>query len=154
MTERFETFVTTIANLNRCIQRIKAREMAAIGMKGTQTMCLYTLGRSADGLTAAQLCRECGEDKAAISRTVKELTELGCTAEVGNPGKRSYRAKIVLTEKGRQVLAYIDERVSRVLATVDDSMNSVQRRNFYTVLEDISARLTDYAQQGEAAPQK
>ena len=73
MLDRFHSFVAGIAECHRYIQRIKSAEMTEFGLKGTHVMCIFFLNRSADGLTAAQLSQQCGEDKAAISRTVAEL---------------------------------------------------------------------------------
>lgn len=75
MFDRFETFTTTITQINRCIQKIKSHEIGSWGLKGTHVMCLYSLGKKPEGLTAAQLSKVCGEDKAAVSRTISELTE-------------------------------------------------------------------------------
>lgn len=63
MFDRFETFATTIATINRYVQKIKSMEMKTLGLKGTHVMCLYSLGKHPEGLTATQLCRLCGEDK-------------------------------------------------------------------------------------------
>ena len=86
MFDRFETFATTIATINRYVQKIKSMEMKTLGLKGTHVMCLYSLGKHPEGLTATQLCRLCGEDKAAISRTITELTEKDLCAP-RRPGK-------------------------------------------------------------------
>src|SRR5699024_11963085 len=43
VTDRFETFVLTINRIYRCIQRIKDREMEALGLKGSHVMCLFQL---------------------------------------------------------------------------------------------------------------
>ena len=75
MFDRFETFVTTISTIHRYMQKIKSTEMKTLGLKGTHVMCLYSLGKHPEGLTATQLCRLCGEDKAAISRAITELTD-------------------------------------------------------------------------------
>ena len=48
-------------------------EMTELGLKGTHVMCLFFLHHTPEGLTAAQLCQLCAEDKAAISRTIATL---------------------------------------------------------------------------------
>ena len=57
MTERFETFVLSINQIYRCIQKIKSREMVELGLKGTHVMCLFQLGQHPEGLTAAELAQ-------------------------------------------------------------------------------------------------
>ena len=87
MLNRFEEFVTGITECHRYIQRIKSMEMTELGLKGNHVMCLYYLARSPEGLTAAQLCALCCEDKAAISRTLAELENKGYLKNA-EPGKK------------------------------------------------------------------
>ena len=75
MTDRFETFVLTINRIYRCIQRIKDREMEALGLKGSHVMCLFQLRQHPEGLTAAELAERSLEDKAAVSRALARLEE-------------------------------------------------------------------------------
>ena len=77
MEKRFETFVLSILELNRQMQRIKALEAQPLGLQANQVMCLYYLGSAREGLTAAQLTGLCREDKAAVSRTLAQLVERG-----------------------------------------------------------------------------
>ena len=67
MEERFETFTVLITRISRSIKRIKADEMADFELKGPHVSCLYYLSQR-DGMTAAELCERCDEDKAAICR--------------------------------------------------------------------------------------
>ncbi len=149
MTDRFETFAKTIAEMNRCMQKIKSREMAALGLKSTHVMCLYSLGKAEEGLTASQLCNICREDKAAISRSVSELAEKEYIYLDMPDEKRAYRTKIFLTEKGREAAAYINERVEHVLNVVGEGMSDSQREAFYESLFLIAGRLQRYADKEE-----
>lgn len=72
MEERFETFTVLITRISRSIKRIKADEMADFELKGPHVSCLYYLSQQ-DGMTAAELCERCDEDKAAISRSLDDL---------------------------------------------------------------------------------
>lgn len=150
MLDRFGTFAITIASINRSIQKIKSLEMKALNLKGTHVMCLYFLGKEPEGLTASQLCRLCGEDKAAISRTLSELSEKDYIHPAPSPsassGKRGYRARIFLTEKGKSSIAYINHRVSHVLAIADPGLTDQQREDFYHTLALISDQLKAYIQ--------
>ena len=76
MEERFETFTVLIARISRGIKRIKADEMADFELKGPHVSCLYYLSQQ-DGMTAAELCERCDEDKAAISRSLDDLEKNG-----------------------------------------------------------------------------
>ena len=75
--EQFESFTAAVTRAYKCLQKIKNRETERMGLKGSHVMCLYYIGKTPGGLTAAELCRLCHEDKAAISRTLVDLTERG-----------------------------------------------------------------------------
>lgn len=141
MLDRFETFATAIASINRCIQKIKDTEMRALGLRGIHVMCLYRLGKASEGLTASQLCALCAEDKAAVSRTIKDLTAQGYIRAEGQPGKRAYRARIFLTEKGQEAIAYILSRVEVILTAAGEGLGEEQRAAFYAALALIEENL-------------
>lgn len=144
MLDRFETFATTIATINRYVQKIKSMEMKTLGLKGTHVMCLYSLGKHPEGLTATQLCRFCGEDKAAISRTITELTEKDFVHSEASREKRAYRAKISLTEKGKSTMGYINDRVNHAVDVVGNGLTDNQRETFYQALSLICDNLKIY----------
>lgn len=154
MLDRFGTFATTIASIYRSIQKIKSLEMKTLDLKGTHVMCLYFLGKEPEGLTASQLCRLCGEDKAAISRTVADLTRKSYVRNMdsvpSSPSKRAYRTRIVLTDKGVSSIAYINERVNHVLDMVGPDLDENQRNDFYRTLTQISDHLKKYIQTEES----
>lgn len=144
MFDRFETFATTIATINRYVQKIKSMEMKTLGLKGTHVMCLYSLGKYPEGLTATQLCQFCGEDKAAISRTITELTEKDFVRSEASREKRAYRARIFLTEKGKSTMDYINDRVNHAVDVVGNGLTDDQRETFYQALSLICDNLKIY----------
>lgn len=146
MIDRFETFATSIALIHKYIQRIKTNEMNALGLKGKYAMCLYSLGKSPDGLTASELCRVCGEDKAAISRAISELEEKELVFADKYTDKRAYRAKVFLTKKGKETISYINQRIEYILDVIGDELSDVQRGDFYRYLALITDNLKSYAQ--------
>ena len=75
MINRFELFTTTITQIYKNLQRIKMQEMSGFELRGTYVMCMFELNRNPEGLTITQLSQLCGEDKAAISRTISELVK-------------------------------------------------------------------------------
>ena len=101
------------------------------------------------GLTAAELSRTSGEDKAAISRTVAELEEKGYVRLDVPADKRAYRSKIMLTEKGRETAAYIDRRADEALAAGSAGLTDAQRAQLYATLGQIAENLERYLQEGE-----
>lgn len=99
MEERFETFTVLITRISRSIKRIKADEMADFELKGPHVSCLYYLSQQ-DGMTAAELCERCDEDKAAISRSLDDLEKNGYITCASGAGKR-YKSPLRLTERGQ-----------------------------------------------------
>ncbi len=149
MFDRFETFSTTISFINKCVQKIKTNEMLPVGLKGSHVMCIYTLGKETDGLTASQLSKKCGEDKAAISRTLKELLDMKYIYPVSFTKKRVYRTKMLLTEKGKQVLSSIKEKINKALDFVGEGISESERIAFYNSLSIIASNLKTYVNQME-----
>lgn len=76
--ERFEVFTASIGKTYKCIQKIKLVEAERAGIKANHVMYLHYLGKNAKGLTPIELSKYCLEDKAAVSRTILDLTKKGC----------------------------------------------------------------------------
>lgn len=139
MNQRFQSFVTGITICYKYIQRIKSVEMTSFGLKGTHAMCIFFLHHNPQGLTAAQLCQLCAEDKAAISRTLASLQKEGYLES----GEKKYRAALRLTGKGREVACQVDELVAQWVGFGGDGLTEEERTIFYKCLEHISGNLRD-----------
>lgn len=140
MLNRFGAFVGGVTACYKYIQRIKSMEMTELGLKGTHAMCLFHLHRHGDGLTAAQLCQLCGEDKAAISRTLSELEARGYLHTPEHAGKK-YRALLCLTQDGEAVAQRIDGLIAGWVSAGGDGLTREEREEFYRVLEHIAGNL-------------
>ena len=138
MLNRFEDFVTGITECHRYIQRIKAMEMTEFGLKGTHVMCLYYLRRNPAGLTAAQLCGLCAEDKAAISRTVSELRSRGYITTLS---EKAYRAMLTLTAAGQELARKFDHLIEGWVTAGGDGLTDEERVDFYKSLSAIAENL-------------
>lgn len=147
MLQRFQAFVTGITECHRHIQRIKSMEMTELGLKGTHVMCLFYLNQSPQGLTSAQLCQLCAEDKAAVSRTVAELEGLGYLTAALPDGKK-YRAPLCLTPKGRQAAQRINSLVEQWVCIGGDGLTDEERTAFYSTLEKIAVNLKTKVEKG------
>lgn len=145
--DRFEAFSLSVLELNRCLQKIKDMEAKRYGLRAGHVMCLYHLGRSPQGLTASQLKESCREDKAAISRCVRELMLKGL---VVTETERTYRARIQLTEDGKEMARRIDERVAAVLDAIGSDLTEQQREQLYSTLEIILQNMEDYLARQDA----
>lgn len=139
MVNRFQSFVGGITACYRYIQRIKSMEMTELGLKGTHVMCLFFLHHNPDGLTAAQLCQLCAEDKAAISRTVKILKENGYISS----GEKKYRAVLKLTEAGSEKAQRLGELIEHWVGLGGDGISDSDRDTFYRVLDVIAENLRE-----------
>ncbi len=137
MVQRFETFVSGITMCYKYIQRIKSTEMVELGLKGAHAMCLFFLYEEPSGLTAAELCRLCNEDKAAISRTMATLREQQYIQSEGN----AYRAKWCLTERGKAITERVRELAGQWVGFGGEGLSEHEREVFYKVLEHISGNL-------------
>ena len=140
MKQRFETFVTAIAQINRSIQRLKSQEMAGFGLKGTNVMCLFQLRRHPEGLTSVQLSQLCDEDKAAISRSLSELREKGLI-HIPDSAEKRYRVPMVLTEAGAAVTEQMDRKIIDAVLTAAQGYSREERETFYHVLLQIADNL-------------
>ena len=137
--ERFSSFTVLIANINRCIRRIKAEEMAEYNLKSPHVSCLYYLYHS-EGLTAKELGDICGEDKAALSRSIEFLVSEGYLSCPSSTKKR-YKSPLVLTERGREVARDLADKVDGVLVLAGDGMSDDERDIFYRCLALINENL-------------
>ena len=146
MEERFETFTVLIARISRSIKRIKADEMADFELKGPHVSCLYYLSQR-DGMTAAELCERCDEDKAAISRSLDDLEKNGYITCTSGAGKR-YKSPLRLTERGKAVGRAIGEKVCDHLrqrgipaTRYHAGLSEAERQTMYRALALVSENL-------------
>ena len=142
MLQRFEAFVTGITVCYKYIQRIKSAEMSEFGLKGTHVMCMFFLHHNPGGLTAAQLCQLCAEDKAAISRTIATLAEQGYI----DGSDKKYRAPLTLTDTGKALAVKMDALIEQWVGLGGDGLTEEERSAFYYALERISSNLKEQAE--------
>lgn len=148
MISRFEQFSFVISGIYRYIQKIERNEMVKRGYKGAFALYLATLNRYEKGLSAVQLCEVCDKDKAAVSRIIAEMTEKGLV-EKGKDGHKGYRAKITLTEKGKETADYVAERAHLAVCSVSGEMMSEEERDlFYNTLDVIYKNLQKVSKEG------
>lgn len=142
MVSRFEQFSFVISAIYRHIQIIERNEMEKLGMKGVFVQYLELLHRYPEGITSSQICETFVVDKAAVSRTIKEMEGFGLVSRQGN----SYRAKICLTEKGTQVAEYVLTRTAKAVEMAGLPIDD--RPALYTSLEHISNILQKLSKEG------
>ena len=140
MISKYELFSAAVSCMYHDIQRIERVEMAKFGLKGPQAQCLLALDQHPEGIPAVQLCEICEKDKAAVSRTVSELEQAGLVCRSEKNGSR-YRAKLTLTEKGKEVATTVNQRAKLAVEQAGEGLDDSQREVFYRVLALIAGNL-------------
>ena len=148
MQERFEMFTVLINRISRDIRKIKNPEMTAYHLRSTHISCLYYI-YSLDGVTAAELCEHCEEDKATVSRALCYLEDNGFIYRNTDCSKR-YKSPLYLTDKGQAAGKRIAEKISGVLDIIGRTLTKDERAAFYRNLSAISRILDDIAQNCKA----
>ena len=144
----FEQFLYIISKIHRQIQKIERTEMVKHGYKGAFAQYLATLRRYEEGLTSSELCEICDKDKAAVSRIIAEMEEKGLV-EREKKIVRTYRSKITLTEKGKELAEYVSETSRAAVAAVSGGIfDEVDREMVYDTLDNLYLRLQKVADEG------
>lgn len=143
--QRFEEFTKNISLASKCIAKIKAHEMKRFGLGSGNVMCLFFLGQNPHGLTPAELCELCGEDKAGISRSLSTLREKGYV-EVCDNGKK-YRARYGITDEGKAVYETINNAIVRAVSTAGGTLCDDEREVFYRTFATIIEKLTSLCEE-------
>ena len=122
--------------------------MTAYHLRSTHISCLYYI-YSLDGVTAAELCEHCEEDKATVSRALCYLEDNGFIYRNTDCSKR-YKSPLYLTDKGQAAGKRIAEKISEVLDIIGCTLTKDERAAFYRTLSAISRILDDIARNCKA----
>ncbi len=142
MENRYDKFTSLITNINRNIQKIKNVEMERLGLKGKQVQVMFNLFNLKEGASSTELCSLCGEDKGAISRTIKELEEGGYVFVDESPLKK-YKNPIKLTKKGVEIGEIVSEKIDKYFNLGRKGVNEKDIDKFYAMLTMISNNLDE-----------
>ncbi|MBQ8320324.1 MAG: winged helix-turn-helix transcriptional regulator [Clostridia bacterium] len=137
--EKFETFTVLIAKIGRSIRRLKTEEMAEFELKSPHVSCLYYLYLKGP-LTAKELGEISAEDKAALSRSVEGLEEMGLI-EPERGDKKRYKTPLKLTARGEEVAGRIALKADAIVKAAGKDMTEEERNIFYRCLTDICDNL-------------
>lgn len=139
MENRYTKFTILINNIYRSIHKIKSAETKKLGLKSTHVSCLFYLYEFGTQ-TAATLCSICNEDKASMSRVLKDLETKGyIVSEETFPKK--YRSKLSLTESGSKVAEKISGIAGNMVSAGSNGLPKEKREIFYDALELIAGNL-------------
>jgi DNA-binding MarR family transcriptional regulator len=145
MIRRFKEFTKNISFAYKYIIKLKSSAIKEFGLKGSHVMCLFYIGEAENGLTATKLCKLCGEDKAAISKSLSALLELGYV-ELENDENKKYRSKYFLTKSGKKVKDALDVKIADVVADGGIGLTEEEREAFYSALQKIVDNLEKISQ--------
>ena len=149
MVDRFEYLTSGITQIYKSIQKIKRCRMDSLGLKGTHVMCLYYLSEYPNGLTAADLCGKCREDKAGISRILSDLEKnelITYTQKNAAKEAKKYRATAFLTTKGRQYAKKMTSLIVHATIAGGQGITPAERDIFYRILFQIADNLEKVCQ--------
>lgn len=140
MENRYGIITQLITNIGRNIYKLKLYNMEEIGLKSTHVSCLYYLYKEKT-LTFGDLCEKCDENKAAISRTVDDLTRLGYIEKKKESTK--YKVPLVLTDKGEQIGSYISQKIENLVEQASQGLSETDRKVLYESLILINKNLQE-----------
>ena len=147
MENRYELRSGAISCMYHDIQKIERVEMARYGLKGPHAQCLLAIKKHPEGITAARLCEICEKDKAAVSRTLAELEEVGMIYRENRNGSR-YRSALMLTEQGEIAAEAVVEKARMAVERAGIGFGEAEREVFYRVLAIIAGNLHKLCKEG------
>ncbi len=151
MLNRFTRFSLAISEIDRCWHKLAAEEMAKYDLNSAHAFYLATLIQYPQGVTAAKLSELCCKNKADVSRMISILEKKGLVRREAVGGKL-YRAKLLLTEEGRQAAAHVQGRAALAVELAGSGMTDTDRETFYRCLEQITAKLQALSKEGLPQP--
>ena len=147
MLNRFARFSLAISEIDRCWHKLAAEEMAKYELNSPHAVYLTTLYNFEEGVTAAKLGELCCKNKADVSRMVAILEKKGLVRKEAIGGNL-YRAKLVLTEEGKQAAEHVQQRAAVAVELAGSGMSEEEREVFYRCLELITTNLQTLSKEG------
>ena len=147
MLHRYERFSLAIGEIERCRHRLTADEMEKYGLSSPHAVYLNALYRCEEGITATKLGELILRDKADVSRIIGQLEKKGLVQKE-TTGKRMYRARIKLTEEGKEAALHVQERAALAVELAGAGLSEEERETFYYALERITANLQTLSKEG------
>lgn len=147
MMNRFARFSLAISEIDRCWHKLAAEEMAKYELNSPHAVYLTTLYNYADGITATKLGELCGKNKADVSRMIAILEKKGLVWKEAI-GDSFYRAKLLLTDEGKQAAEHVQQRAALAVELSGAGMTDADREIFYRCLERIVANLHTLSKEG------
>ena len=137
--DRFLLFNARLCDAQKSLARIKQKKMEHYGLGGAHVICLRQLAEQPKGLTKTELAKNCGVDKAQISRVIADVLEKTYIT-VSNP-QSSYRQRYTLTDEGTRIANEIKQIILDINSFVSDSIPQEDIEIFYSTFDTICENL-------------
>ena len=134
---RYAKFIVLIEGIQKSIQKLKLAKAKSLGIKSVHIFWLSHLLYTTRGLTASELARGSMVDRSLISREIAALKKDGYVECEDTGKKRSYNARITLTDKGRELAERITKEAIYVQSMVDVGITDEELVGFYSTLEKL-----------------
>lgn len=138
--DRFMRFSIAMETISKNVQKYKNEQLSPFGLKSMHLMFLYCLGQANDGLTATELSKSCGVDKAFISRMATDLRSMGYIG-YADEDDGHYKKHLELTARGREIIEDINTRVSTAVEQVTADVSREHLEIFYSVLDKMNGNI-------------
>lgn len=147
MLHRYERFSLAIGEIERCRHKLTADEMEKYGLSSPHAVYLNALYQYEEGITAAKLGELILRDKADVSRIIGQMEKKGLVRKEAT-GSNMYRARIKLTEEGKEAALHVRERAALAVELAGAGLSEEERETFYYALERITANLQTLSKEG------
>lgn len=138
---RFKKFIMLIDGVHKCIGRIKNEIAPTLGVKSVHLLWCYDLFKHPEGLTSAELASINMIDRSLVSRELSVLLKGGYAEIEGSGTKRGYNARILLTDKGRELAAKVEKYAEDFRRAVNEGASEDEIASFYATLEKFHTNL-------------
>lgn len=148
MISRYERLSGVTSEISRLIAKISATEMKRYGLRGSWARYILLLARYEAGITAAKLSALAARNKADVSRSLTELEEHGLVERASGG---AYRAKLTLTDRGRDIADALYARTVQIVELAGAGISEGDREILYGSLERIVKNLNEISKK-QGAP--
>lgn len=145
---RFVRFSLGISEITKYLYRIEAEELQRYDLKGAHSLYIMSLYQHPEGITATELSKVCGRDKADVSRMIGSLFEKGLIQKEGGYHNR-YGGSWRLTKEGMQLAHDLQNRIEYFVEEAGKGLTQDNREMFYESLEQIAKNLKHLWEKGE-----
>ena len=148
---RFYKFVLLIDGVHKMVHKLRLDTAPYFGVKSVHIFWIYELCTAPEGLTAAELAAKSSISRSLVSRELEMLLADGYVEvqETARGKRKNYNSRITLTQKGRDLAAYIASEGMKVQHAVDIGIDEEELSAFYVTLEKLYHNLCVVAKERE-----